>query len=102
MLKYIYFVLVCLFALTIVGIELRESDFRHPNALVVEQQQTQQLFESTCSKCHGLDQINKATHTAAEWKGVMQRMVTYSNGAITAEHSAKIYQYLLKLKSLEE
>lgn len=101
MLKYVYFVLVCLFALTLVGIELREKTFRNPDPAVLAQQHSRQLFESACSKCHGLAEVDKATHSAKEWQAVIQRMVKYSNGAITAEHSDTIYKYLLKIKNLE-
>jgi hypothetical protein len=102
MLKYVYFVLVCLFAFTIVGIEFREGMFRNPDPAVLAQQHSKQLFESACSKCHGLAEVDKANHSAAAWKDVMRRMVNYSNGTITAEQSAIIYKHILEIKNLSE
>jgi mono/diheme cytochrome c family protein len=51
------------------------------------------LVEKTCSACHGVDTAVSETHTAAEWKGVVDTMVARGAEGTDAE-LATIVKYL--------
>jgi mono/diheme cytochrome c family protein len=38
-------------------------------------EQGQALVQSQCSTCHGLDRVERASKTEAEWRSTVQRMV---------------------------
>ena len=54
-----------------------------------------ELVQKTCSACHGVDTATSETHTATEWKAVVDTMVNRGAEGTDAE-LAKIVAYLAK------
>ena len=53
------------------------------------------LFETSCSKCHGVEKV-AAFSEAVPWKEIVDRMITVRGAKISAEDAAKIVAYLNK------
>ena len=54
-----------------------------------------EVLEKVCTQCHGLDVITTLKHTKAEWKSVVDTMVSYGATAKDDEFDA-IVNYLAK------
>jgi hypothetical protein len=53
----------------------------------------EELLEARCTQCHGLDPVEAASKTEAEWEDTVQRMI--SKGAeLTDAEAETLVQYL--------
>jgi cytochrome c2 len=57
-------------------------------------QESKELFEKKCVKCHALEKSLNATKDLAGWEKTTKAMIRYSAGDITAQDAKKIAKYL--------
>ena len=57
-------------------------------------QESKELFEKKCVKCHALEKSLNATKDLAGWKKTTKAMIRYSGGDITEKDAKKIAKYL--------